>query len=67
MFVNIEIAQSRYSVCRPCEHFNAQLKVCNRCGCFMPLKVTIARAQCPVDKWPTSDTSSIHRTYTIKD
>jgi hypothetical protein len=67
MFVNVDTAQSRYGVCRGCEYFKKELKICNRCGCFMPLKVTIARAKCPVNKWAVSSTSSIQRTYTIKD
>lgn len=67
MFVTLEKARERYDICRTCENFQPDLKICKKCGCFMPLKVTIAQIACPIKLWPTSYTSSIHRTYTIED
>ena len=27
------------------------IKQCKKCGCFMPLKVNVPGAKCPVNKW----------------
>ena len=41
----------RYKICESCEHFRASIKQCKKCGCFMPLKVNVPGAKCPVNKW----------------
>lgn len=42
--------RDRLALCEQCEHFLAT-KQCGKCGCFMPLKVTLARAECPIGLW----------------
>ena len=42
--------RDRMALCERCEHFLAT-KQCSKCGCFMPLKVTLARAECPIGLW----------------
>lgn len=42
---------SRYEVCKGCEHFFNPIKMCRECGCSMPLKTWLKNATCPVGKW----------------
>ena len=51
IFVKKEIAQNRYDICKSCEHFNMEIKICNQCVCFMKIKVKMPGAFCPVNKW----------------
>lgn len=50
-----ELSKHRYSICQSCERFNASLKICKECNCFMPLKVripiTLHKIKCPIGKW----------------
>jgi ribosomal protein L32 len=41
----------RYSVCKQCDAFSSISKFCGECGCFMPIKTLIKRAECPKGKW----------------
>jgi rRNA maturation protein Nop10 len=40
----------RLNICRKCEHYT-KFERCSLCGCVMPLKVALAHATCPIDKW----------------
>lgn len=51
MFISLENAKKRYSLCISCDKFNSLLKTCKECGCFMPAKTTIANTGCPLQKW----------------
>ena len=33
------------------EEFNAGVKTCQECGCFMPAKTRLKGAVCPIGKW----------------
>ncbi len=44
-------SDTRYVTCKGCEFFNALLRTCGKCGCFMPAKVKLKDAKCPVGKW----------------
>lgn len=46
-----EKAAKRYNVCASCDQFNLVLKSCKQCGCFMPAKVLLKNAKCPLNKW----------------
>lgn len=46
-----DIRDSRYEVCKSCEHFFNPIKMCRECGCSMPLKTWLKNATCPVGKW----------------
>lgn len=39
----------RLKICSSCEHF--KFRVCKKCGCFMPAKVKLQEATCPIGKW----------------
>lgn len=40
----------RIGICKECPHLN-RLNICRQCGCFMPAKVRIPEAHCPILKW----------------
>lgn len=46
-----DVAQSRLSLCKTCEHYQPTLTRCGKCGCIMSLKVKLRGAQCPLLKW----------------
>jgi len=45
-----DIQEARIALCEACEHYMAT-KQCAKCFCFMPLKVKIKGAFCPIGKW----------------
>lgn len=52
-----EQINSRFNICKQCEHFNNTKMICNICGCnlsknkeFMN-KLAWADQECPVQKW----------------
>jgi hypothetical protein len=46
-----ELIEYRLGICQTCPFFYKKLQKCTKCGCFMKLKTTLQRAQCPVGKW----------------
>jgi len=49
------IIQQRYEACKACEHFINLTKQCDKCFCFIPVKIMFNSASCPLDKWITVD------------
>ena len=49
--VSYDKAKERYSICQDCPFFFGTTRQCTKCGCFMPEKVKLANAFCPVHKW----------------
>jgi hypothetical protein len=49
----VEEAEStrRYDICKACPELIDLTKQCKQCGCFMPLKTKLAKAECPLKKW----------------
>ena len=45
----------RIEHCRGCEHLLPKINVCRKCGCFMPAKVRLKWASCPIGKWAAID------------
>ena len=45
------VAAERLGICEGCERFQEKSKICEICGCYLPLKVTAANMKCPIDKW----------------
>lgn len=43
--------EDRMTICRSCDQFRSKIAQCKQCGCFMPLKVKVFQAQCPMGKW----------------
>lgn len=53
-------AEERMVICRACPHLNSY-KLCDHCGCVMPLKVKLRYAACPELKWgPVNDDGKMH-------
>jgi hypothetical protein len=50
-YAPVEIQESRYSVCNDCDSLTKTTKQCKEWGCFMKLKVKLAEAVCPLNKW----------------
>lgn len=48
--VKRRLRKARLTICEGCEHYTP-LNQCTQCGCFMPLKVTLPHAACPIGKW----------------
>ncbi len=42
-------ARMRLATCELCPKYRSS--VCNECHCFMPLKVQIPGAKCPIGRW----------------
>jgi hypothetical protein len=49
--VSFELKRHRYPICKSCDSFQKDLKLCGECSCFMPLKTLMVRSSCPRDKW----------------
>lgn len=48
--VNEQEQIDRYAICQECPELMAT-KQCKQCGCFMPMKVKLKAASCPLGKW----------------
>jgi len=53
-----EVQQIFETLCRPCEHFDAQKEICNTCGCrvrrdgmALTNKIRMATERCPRGMW----------------
>lgn len=46
-----QLIESRLEICNNCEWLDKRLTRCRQCGCFMKLKTTLRRAECPLHKW----------------
>jgi len=44
-------AIDRMKMCLQCDHFFEPTRQCKKCNCFMPIKVRLVDASCPVGKW----------------
>jgi len=49
--VDRRVRADRMKVCKACDRFISATSQCRECGCFMVLKTTLARAECPLGKW----------------
>lgn len=49
-FASSTLQTQRYDICKECPMFTL-LKTCRECGYIMPLKVKMAGASCPLNKW----------------
>lgn len=46
-----ELYNQRIAECKQCEHYREETYQCRECGCFVPFKAQIKKAQCPLRKW----------------
>lgn len=45
--------ERRQQICESCPHIkeSAGFKKCGKCGCFVHLKIRVAKQRCPIDSW----------------
>ncbi len=43
--------EARLDICNSCPSLMQTTRICKKCGCYMPAKVTLANAECPIGKW----------------
>jgi hypothetical protein len=57
--VDRQTAAQRLQLCQECPKLVRLTRQCTECGCFMPAKVKLPNASCPLEKWgqtaPTAD------------
>lgn len=49
--VSPQVAEERLNICEQCQHYIKLTHQCRKCFCFMPAKVMLMKASCPVYKW----------------
>lgn len=45
------VSRQRLDICQACDRFQEKTQTCEICGCYMPLKTTMANMECPIQKW----------------
>lgn len=45
------VAEARLNICKACPELIKATHQCKKCGCIMNLKVKLAGAVCPLEKW----------------
>jgi hypothetical protein len=50
-YVDEDIANQRYNICKSCPEFINLTKQCKKCGCFMSVKTKLENSKCPIGKW----------------
>lgn len=53
--VENELAKERLAICKECPRLRKTIMQCKECGCFMPEKVKLPNAFCPLGKWQASE------------
>lgn len=46
-----DLQTARLAICKTCPELTT-LNRCQKCGCFMAVKVKLRGAHCPLGKWP---------------
>jgi hypothetical protein len=46
----LPFAKVRYAICLECDQIT-KIRRCSQCNCFMPFKVRLSGAECPLGKW----------------
>lgn len=50
-FVTATVSNERMAICNGCDAQNKAIKTCTACGCFLPAKVRLKEASCPMELW----------------
>lgn len=45
----------RLAACEKCPFFDAKIRQCNACTCFVDLKAQLATEKCPKRRWPITN------------
>lgn len=51
--------KARYRTCKLCPMFDDVKKLCDECGCYMPIKTQFKKFSCPQGKWDIIATSGV--------
>jgi hypothetical protein len=54
VYASDEEKANRLCICKGCQHYIENMAGsprCNECGCYMSLKASLNKAQCPIGKW----------------
>ena len=51
LLTNAATIKERALICKNCENLLPVIHVCKECKCFMPAKMTLIHANCPLQKW----------------
>lgn len=43
--------EERKRICEACPQYDELFSQCNRCGCFVPLKIELLTESCPDGRW----------------
>jgi len=46
-----QVAADRWAICLECPRLTKVTNLCKECGCYMPLKIKLTAAVCPIGKW----------------
>lgn len=49
--VEDDVRENRYNICKSCDEFDKNFKICKVCSCIMPVKVVWTDSECPTGKW----------------
>lgn len=41
----------KYKECQKCDNFNKEDNICEKCSCYLPVKVIFPLSKCPLGKW----------------
>ena len=50
-FLKAVEAEERMKICRECDKYLKKARICGVCKCFMPMKIRMRSADCPLEKW----------------
>lgn len=53
-YTDKETVNNRRKICDGCEVRNTAVDMCTACGCYLPAKLKLKLAECPLDRWPTT-------------
>jgi hypothetical protein len=45
-----EVAK-RQAICNDCEYYAKDSQRCQKCGCFLKIKIKLETEHCPIQKW----------------
>jgi hypothetical protein len=46
-----KFAIDRMEICKTCDEFEDNSKVCGNCGCYLEPKTLVKNEHCPLNKW----------------
>lgn len=57
IWVDREVAQQRFDICKECDQLMTPGYVCRQCLCVMKIKVKMVNSSCPLEKWGPDNTA----------